>query len=332
MSLPEMSRIPKLSIVVATYRRPDHLSHLLNALLAQTAPLEDFEIIVVDNDEKPDPQVQALCASTRFQNLKYIHHAQLGISNARNRGAQEAHAALVAFPDDDTLPLPDWVTQVFKIRADTKADILGGTHKPFYTSTPPRWFKDKYAIPNLGNHAHWLDGKKALPGGNSIWNRDLFFRLGGFSENFGYVGNKKISGEDNELCQRAHLAGIGIWYDPSLTILHHCKPERMSVPWQLTAIMRHSQMKAHLILRETRLTDKRPVFRQLLTIFKKFLLYIIRFFSACFMTPFRNRKEYPYVENYMMEKIGPELRQISLMFEMMRCLLFYSDKTQTGLV
>jgi glycosyltransferase involved in cell wall biosynthesis len=332
MSINELPHIPKLSIVVATYRRPDHLANLLKALREQTASPADFEIIVVDNENQPNPQVQALCTSTQYPQLalRYIHHAQVGSSSARNRGLQEAHGEMVAFLDDDILPPPGWITQVFKTRANSQAEIFGGPYTPFYTSPPPRWFRDKYAGLNFGNRAHWLARKKYLSAGNTIWSRTLVLDLGGFSEDYGGVGNKKRYGEDSELCQRAYEKGFGIWYDSSLSLRHHCTAERMSVRWQMASIIRHSQMKARLVLRETRTTDTRPVFWKILSILRKFVFQVIRFLIICCMAPFRKREKYPYMENYIMEKIGPELRQVALLFEMISSLLSDNDETQRG--
>jgi glucosyl-dolichyl phosphate glucuronosyltransferase len=328
MNSQPITRIRKLSIVVATHRRPDHLAHILDALRDQTASKEDFEIIVVDNDCQPNPQVQSLCASPRYQGLilRYVHHAQLGQSGARNHGVEQAHAELVGFFDDDILPPPGWIAQAIAIRVNIKAEIYGGPYTPFYTNPPPRWFKDKYASLYYGDQAHWLPRNKYLSAGNMVWNRDLFLALGGFSENFGYIGNKKRYGEDSELCQRAYLAGYDIWYDPTLTLQHHCREERMSVRWQLASIGRHSRMKAQLVLRDTSRIDPRPIFRQILSIIKELLFYCFRFILVCVKTPFRKRKEYPYFENYVVEVIGRELRQVTLMVEMLRCLLSRSDE------
>lgn len=321
-----------MSIVVATYRRPVNLRQLLNALQKQTASPEDFEIIVVDNEFNSNHYVKELCASIQYQNLSlcYIHHGKTGTSSARNRGVLEARAELIAFLDDDVLPPQNWISKVFMIRASSKADVFGGPYTPFYTSTPPIWFKEKYASNNFGDEAHWLARNKALIGGNSIWSRDLFLRIGGFSENFGYVGNKKRYGEDNELCQRAQQAGAGLWYDPELKVLHHFESQRMSVRWKMTTIMHHSQMKAHLVVRETRMVDKRPVFLQILSVSKKFAFQFIRFIKVCSLSLFRKKEEYPYLENYIIEKIGPELRQVSLLFEMIYCLVFDSDEIRVG--
>ena len=323
---------PSLSIVVATHRRPDHLEHLLDAMREQTVSPADFEIVIIDNDNQPSPAVQALSTSRQYQALhvRYVHHAQLGLSNARNRGIKEAAATLIAFLDDDVIPPADWVRQVLRVRENIHADVYGGPYTPFYSSTPPRWFKEKYASLDYGDQAFWLPANKYLAGANMIWDKNLLLRLGGFSNNFGYVGNKKKYGDDSELCQRATEAGVGIWYDPALTLRHHRETERMTVRWQLNAIVRHSQMKAQLLLRETRMSDTRAPFRQSLSIFKKFFLQSIKLLAVLCLIPFRNRNEYPYLENYLVEAVGGELRQVSLTFEMLRGLLSHSKASQTG--
>jgi glycosyltransferase involved in cell wall biosynthesis len=325
--------IPKLSIVVATYRRPGHLKQLLNALQLQTAAPEGFEIVVVDNEIDSNQEVKELCTSIQYNNLhiRYFHQARPGLSCARNCGVMESRAELVAFLDDDMLPPNDWVTKVFDIRASSKAEAFGGPNTPYYTSTPPKWFKDKYASHNYGDIAHWLVKNKALIGGNSIWSRDLFLRFGGFSENFGYIGNKQRYGEDNELCHRVQQAGIGLWYDPTLNVMHHFEEKRMTVRWLMMTIMHHSQMKAHLVLRETRKAENRPVFMQVVSVARDFTSQFFRFLKVCLLALFRRKKEIPFLENYIIDRIGPEFRQVTLMFEMVYCLIFDNKEVRVGL-
>jgi glycosyltransferase involved in cell wall biosynthesis len=333
LSSSEVLFTPKLSIVVATYRRPGNLGQLLTALFEQTVSPEDFEILVVDNEKESNQEIKELCASNQYRvlHIRYIHHPKPGLSSARNCGVMESHAKLIAFLDDDMLPPQDWVTRVLSVRASSGADAFGGPNTPFYTSTPPKWFKDAYASNNYGMKAHWLTRHKTLIGGNSIWDKDLFLRFGGFSENFGYIGTRQRFGEDNELCERVQQAGIGLWYDPTLNVQHHFQSDRMSLRWKMTTIMHHSQMKAHLVLRETRAFDKRPVFVQILSVSRKLLFQIIRFIKVCWSGVFRNKNKYPYFENYVIEMVGPELRQVSLMFEMIYCLVFNSNEIRVGL-
>src|SRR2546423_5043111 len=78
-------------VVVPTCGRPEMLSRCVAALESQTLAPEDFEIIVVDD--------------TRSRH---------GPAAARNRGWRMAHAPIVAFTDDDTVPDSRWLENGLK--------------------------------------------------------------------------------------------------------------------------------------------------------------------------------------------------------------------------
>jgi glucosyl-dolichyl phosphate glucuronosyltransferase len=309
---------PRLSIVVATYNRSDLLAGLLLALTKQTVRKEDFEVLIVDNSPAADSRVNDLCKREAYANLNLncIHYPVLGVSNARNRGAGEAYADLIGFLDDDTLPSQDWVERVISRHTETKADILGGPFIPFYTSTPPAWFKDVYATHQCDAKTGWLGRNKYLAGANMVWTRKLFEQLGGFQEHLGYVGRKKNYGEDTEIQQRAILSGYKIWYDVDLLVRHHFDKERMSAPWMAASFLRHGKAKAFLYFREHKNEDRVPATRQILSLLKNCLVSACRLAWFTVILPFRNRSRYPYFQNYLVEVIGHELGQFAFFIEL----------------
>ena len=319
----QFPQIPGISIVVPTFQRPVHLKRLLDALIEQTVIADIFEIIVVDNEINSNTEVQALCASREYQalDLNYFHHPNTGVSSARNLGVSQARASLIGFLDDDTLPSKDWIRLVFATQDKMQAGIIGGPYKPFYTSTPPKWFRDSYASLDYGEQARWLGRHEYLACANMACNRGFFQQLGGFSEGFGYIGTKKRYGEDTEWQQRAVLAGHRIWYDPALRIQHHVEAERMPVGWMLASMVRHGRVKASLLIIEPGILDQRPVFRQVLTLLKKYLLGLFRLCKAGLLVLFRNKQQYPYLQNYLVEVVGREIRQISLCSGLIRLTL-----------
>jgi hypothetical protein len=50
--------------------------------------------------------------------------------------------------------------------------------------------------------------------------------------------------------------------------------------------------------------------------------------KVCIMAPFRKKKEFPYLENYVVEEIGRELRQVALSFEMILRLFSIANPHQ----
>ncbi len=94
---------PRFSIVIPTYERHDRLWEVLECLAGQT--FRDFEVIVVDQSSGPWDG----CDCYSDLDLFYVHTDVRGAIHARNTGATYALGEIIAFTDDDCLPLPDWL-------------------------------------------------------------------------------------------------------------------------------------------------------------------------------------------------------------------------------
>lgn len=97
-----------ISVVIATYRRPELLLNCLDALAYQSMPAADYEVIVVTDG--PDLQtarsIAAFCETIAV--CPDIHCISLatkrGPAAARNAGWHLAQGRLIVFTDDDCLP------------------------------------------------------------------------------------------------------------------------------------------------------------------------------------------------------------------------------------
>lgn len=92
----------KLNIIIPVYRTQDTLDRCLQSILQQS--FTDYEIILVD-DESPDNS-PLLCDNYahKYKNIKVIHKANGGLSDARNAGINEAKGKYITFIDsDDTI-------------------------------------------------------------------------------------------------------------------------------------------------------------------------------------------------------------------------------------
>ena len=106
----------KVSVVVPTCGRPQLLRDCLRSLAKQDLDDGAFEIIVVDDGSPPATQaanaavVQRLAHARPGLALHYVWCARnRGPAAARNTGWRKAAAPVVAFTDDDTRPLRDWL-------------------------------------------------------------------------------------------------------------------------------------------------------------------------------------------------------------------------------
>lgn len=95
----------KLSIVVPLYKSEQYLHKCLDSLLQQDIPLEDYEIILV-NDGSPDRSKEiAEEYAAKYSNIIVLSQENKGASGARNYGLKEASGEYIRFVDpDDYIP------------------------------------------------------------------------------------------------------------------------------------------------------------------------------------------------------------------------------------
>lgn len=96
---------PVITVVIPTRGRSDILKRCLDSLSAQTLPAENFEVVVVVDDEN-DPTYQWL--NTYSPPYAFHHYTQrhLGLSAARNLGNAHAKSDIILSLDDDMIASP----------------------------------------------------------------------------------------------------------------------------------------------------------------------------------------------------------------------------------
>ena len=97
-------RMPKVSVVIPTFGRPELLRRAIDSVLAQT--MCDFEIIVV-NDGVDPPTIEALQAIDDPRLRYIVHTVNKGAGHARDTGAEASLGDWVAFLDDDDEWMPE---------------------------------------------------------------------------------------------------------------------------------------------------------------------------------------------------------------------------------
>ena len=85
-----------VSIVIATYRRPDMLRDTVLSMRGLTIPAgASVEILVIDNDPDGSARQAADSLARSCEDLfmvRYVHETRTGLSYARNRGVEESAA------------------------------------------------------------------------------------------------------------------------------------------------------------------------------------------------------------------------------------------------
>jgi glycosyltransferase involved in cell wall biosynthesis len=119
---------PTVAVVVPTYCRPHLLPRLIDGLERQTLPLEDFEVVIVDNASPDDTSERlAKLAAASPLRLRHLVEHQRGPAAARNTGWRATRAPLLAFIDDDCDPEPGWLAAgVDALLADDRLGVVQG--------------------------------------------------------------------------------------------------------------------------------------------------------------------------------------------------------------
>jgi glycosyltransferase involved in cell wall biosynthesis len=209
---------PRVSVVVPTYRRPALLTRCLGAILAQRLDPAAFEIVVVDDghDDATRDAVEALARRSVRPTIRYLRPARgRGPAVARNAGWRAAHAPLIAFTDDDTIPDPDWLAE--GERAIGRAAAVAGrvlVPRGDDASTRPT---DHELMTRGLERAEFVTA-------NAFVRRDALATVGGFDERFARAWR-----EDSDLQFRL-LEDVGtIVRCPTAVVAHPVRPERWGV-------------------------------------------------------------------------------------------------------
>jgi len=234
-----MAAAASLSVVVCTWKRQRRLPGLLAALASQTrAPLE---VLLVDNEGSAE--TEALARAAGLPGLRCLAEPSLGVSAARNRGLAEAKGGLVAFLDDDTIPVAGWAAALLDgAAAHPAAGALGGPVELRLEAPAPDF------LASLGAPASWLPSLDGGPadlrleaerryrgplGCNMAFRRAAFQAAGRFHPRLGRAGEALGALSESTYVDRVREAGFEVWYLAAARVEHLMPPERLTAHWFL---------------------------------------------------------------------------------------------------
>ena len=231
---------PTIAAIICTHNRASYLGAAIDSLLSQDC--EDYEILVVDN-ASTDQTAEIVKARSDTEGgqacLRYVYEPTLGLSVARNRGAAETTATILAYLDDDAEASPQWlrVLQTAYAQQDSLA-IAGGRvdlRWPPGRTVPP-WMSQELmsalGIMNLGDTPVAITSPNLTPRGvNYSIRRSFLESVGGFDPSLGRVGTKLLSNEELYMTELALKQGWQVGYFPEALVYHHVAPERLKRSW-----------------------------------------------------------------------------------------------------
>jgi glycosyltransferase involved in cell wall biosynthesis len=227
---------PQIAAIICTHNRDRYLGAAIDSLLAQD--YQDCEILVIDNasDDRTVKVVEERLGDPR---LRYIYEPTLGLSVARNRGATETTAPILAYLDDDAVASPQWLSVFVKAyRENEKLAIAGGKVNLILPEgrTMPAWLSQNLSgalgYYDLGEEIVYITQAGLTPRGlNYSMRRSFLEDIGGFDPNLGRVGKNLLSNEELYATELALQKGWQVAYLPEALARHNVSPERLERGW-----------------------------------------------------------------------------------------------------
>ena len=230
-------RFPPVSVVVPYYDAPAQLERVLAGLAQQRYPATRYEVIVADDGSPVAPHLPSALRDDGTVPVRRVHQEDQGFraAAARNLGARAADGEVLCFLDADTVPTPDYLTELIQLPARLPDALVAGRRRhaeltgvgpgqirdwlggvgPAPAELPePAWLREAYResgqLLRVDEHS-WRYLISAVMACTSA----LFRELGGFEESFTAYG-----GEDWELAYRAFNAGAVLAHVPGAVAWH----------------------------------------------------------------------------------------------------------------
>ncbi len=201
----------RASVIVPAYNAARTLECCLAALLNQSLPRQDYEVILVDDGSSDE----TASIAARFPSVRLIKSLHRGAAAARNRGAREACGPVLLFTDADCEPAQDWVHQMLTPFENSQGCLVGckGVYRTSQRGLVPRFvqieYEEKYERMSRAAKIDFVDTYSAA------YDRQIFLTSGGFDESF-----PSASVEDQEFSFRLASQGRLLVFNPRAVVYH----------------------------------------------------------------------------------------------------------------
>ncbi len=233
--------MPDLSIVICAHNpRSDYLRRALEALKTQTLPLEQWELLLVDNAS--DERLESTCDISWHPSTRHVREEKIGLTPTRLRGIKESRGELLVFVDDDNVLASDFLEQAMAtvVRYPHLGVFGAGAIRPEFAAPPPREIVELLGllalrtVPNARWSNHYEDWQTIPWGAGLCVTREvaneyveLLNRLGD-TVTIDRNGEYLYSGGDDLFSWVSVRLGKGFGIFPSLTVTHLIPGERLT--------------------------------------------------------------------------------------------------------
>ena len=196
-----------VSVIIPIYNQEDNIKECALALLNQTYPRDQYELLFIDNGSTD--KTSEILASLDIPITKYTD--KKNSYAARNYGLSIAKGKVIAFIDGDCIACPGWIEEGLKALNSLGSNLIGGKiifsyNSPICTS---QLLDSIIHLQNFDNVKY----RNASVTANLFAEKEIFSKIGNFPE-----GTK--SGADIRFTAYAASKGYKISYSER-ALIHH---------------------------------------------------------------------------------------------------------------
>ncbi|MGC3976977.1 MAG: glycosyltransferase family A protein [Paludibacteraceae bacterium] len=210
----------KLSVIIPSYNGAAVLRRSLDTWYRQTLPLDDYEVILVDNNST-DSTAEIAKEYQQYPNFRYVKELTPGATQARHAGVKPAKSNILVFADNDGLFNSTCLQAIWDMyEQDKKIAAVTGKIELLWDREAPEWIAPyEFMLGKLNYGDEPRCGYDLyLNGGLFSIRKTVFEGVHGFNPDL--VGRYLIGDGDTGLVNKLHNNNLLIAYTPDAVMQH----------------------------------------------------------------------------------------------------------------
>jgi len=207
---------PRVSIIVPCYNERTTIRFLLEAVLAQTYPRSQIEVVIADGGSQDDTVdiIRDFHGGNPDLALQVVENERRTIPSALNLAIAGAHGEVIVRLDAHSMPIPEYVARCVAALEAGQGTVVGGVW--MIRPGGPGWIAQSISVAaahplGVGDALYRLNASAGpvdtVPFGS--FRRELIGTIGGFDESL-------LANEDYEFNTRVREQGGTVWLDPQI--------------------------------------------------------------------------------------------------------------------
>jgi hypothetical protein len=202
--------------------------------LVRSVDRSDVEIIALPDGPESFPEFAG-------REILVVPTGKVPPGRKRDTGAAIARGEFLIFFDDDSYPIETYFQTLDELSGSV--DAVGGPGltplRDGYQALVSGAFFENASFPYVERYAPVGESRPVSewPSVNFVVRKTVFDRVNGF-------GTDLWPGEDSHLCRKLTNAGVTIWYEPRLLVMHH---RRSSLVSHFRQVFRYGKMRGFLL-------------------------------------------------------------------------------------